>query len=395
MKHLLICLALIAAAPMLAQECIDCHEDALQMDEFNRSVHTRNEIACTDCHGDFDVTDEGHDTPPVVNCSNCHDESKEVFQHSIHAATKEFEPLKCKDCHGNHYILSEASAGMGRDFRIHMNEMCGGCHVDSERYFFPDEQRKFVKSYYTSVHSVTIKNSGLVFSATCVDCHGSHLVEDSDDPACQDHAKTSWQLIPETCGNCHKGSLLDYLEGAHGTAFQEGNQDAPVCTDCHEEHLILNHYEKASMIYPINIPKTCLKCHSDPEYIEKYNFSALKDTNYGDSFHGAALKLGSTEVATCVSCHGVHKILSEEDPESRVNKENLGNTCAECHGRDNPVDVTTFGKIHAMTAHQQHPISKWVAIIYKLIILGTLGFFGFYIVIDFIRGVRNRKKKRH
>jgi len=390
----LIALMILIPFHLTAQECLDCHDDAVDMKRYDMSVHGKQKTTCEDCHSGLELTDDGHGPVSNVNCTECHEGITEVLDHSIHGFSKHAPPVRCKDCHGAHYILSEVS-GIGRDFRISLNEMCGGCHVHNEAYNFSDENRKFVKSYFTSVHNATIQNSGLIFSATCVDCHGSHLIEPDESPECSEHSKTARQHISNTCGKCHKGSLREYTMSIHGQSFLSGNVDAPVCTDCHEAHMILNHYEKSSMTYPVNIPHTCLRCHSDPLYIKKYGFSPLKQTNYGDSFHGVALKLGDTSVATCVSCHGKHKILSQDNPESSVSNEQLGETCATCHLKDNPVDIGSFGKIHAMTAHQYHPISKWAALIYKVIIGVTLGFFGFYMSIDLFRTFRNKRKKKH
>ncbi len=389
-KILLILAAFFIVLPAFAQECMDCHEDSVDMAKFKESIHGRQEMGCRDCHGDFKLTDEGHGLIPPVKCESCHDEEADAVSESIHAKAPGYKPLKCKDCHGTHYISSDSKCS-SREFRVQMNETCGSCHINSDRYEFTESKRNFVKSYFYSVHNMTIKKGGLVFSATCVDCHGSHSVMAQKN----DHkSKVDRRNIPETCGTCHAGVLKEYLDSIHGKRFSEGNTDAPVCTDCHDKHLILNHYDKKSASYPVNIPDTCLKCHSDPKFIKKYGFSSLTKTNYGDSFHGAALKLGDTDVATCVSCHGTHDILRQDNPKSTVYRANLGDTCGKCHLDNNPVNIGELGKVHAMTAKQMHPITKIVAWLYRILIAGTLGFFGFYMSIDMFRTMRNKQKGR-
>jgi len=51
-----------------------------------------------------------------------------------------------------------------------------------------------------------------------------------------------------------------------------------------------------------------------------------------DSIHGFALnKSGLLVAASCISCHGSHKILSHKDPQSRTYRTNVPNTCGSCH----------------------------------------------------------------
>ncbi|UCD57532.1 MAG: hypothetical protein JSV16_00025, partial [Candidatus Hydrogenedentota bacterium] len=48
--------------------------------------------------------------------------------------------------------------------------------------------------------------------------------------------------------------------------------------------------------------------------------------------HGRALyERGDTKVATCVSCHGTHKVLSKKDAGSPVHYTNIAQTCGKCH----------------------------------------------------------------
>jgi len=271
-----------------------------------------------------------------------------------------------------------------------MNEMCSRCHILSETHPFSKTQRQFVKSYFTSVHSTTIQKSGLIFSATCVDCHGSHNVY----PEEEDKSLMHRQKIHDTCGTCHQGAASDFMAGIHGEALKNGNPDAPTCIDCHEKHYIQHAHMKSSQIYPVNIPKTCLKCHGNTELIDKYNWSPLTEENYGDSYHGAALKLGDISVAHCASCHMAHKILSHTNPQSPTHWDNLSETCGVCHTSDDPVNIDNLGKIHVLTAKELHPISKLIANLYRILIVATLGFFIAFISSDLYRNILNRRNKK-
>jgi hypothetical protein len=80
-------------------------------------------------------------------------------------------------------------------------------------------------------------------------------------------------------------------------------------------------------------PAFCGHCHSDPEYMKRFDPAARIDQEreYWTSHHGAALAQGNTEVATCVSCHGAHGILRAGDPHSPVYPPRVATTCAGCH----------------------------------------------------------------
>jgi predicted CXXCH cytochrome family protein len=77
----------------------------------------------------------------------------------------------------------------------------------------------------------------------------------------------------------------------------------------------------------------CGKCHSDAAFMRKYNPAERVDqmNEYFTSVHGKRLKEGDINVATCVSCHGVHEIRVVSDPRSRVYPLNVADTCGVCH----------------------------------------------------------------
>ncbi len=55
---------------------------------------------------------------------------------------------------------------------------------------------------------------------------------------------------------------------------------------------------------------------------------------YHDSIHGQKTNgkgAAAAKAPTCTSCHGAHKILSKNDPASRVNREHIALMCGSCH----------------------------------------------------------------
>jgi predicted CXXCH cytochrome family protein len=87
---------------------------------------------------------------------------------------------------------------------------------------------------------------------------------------------------------------------------------------------------------------------------------------YNTSVHGIRLRGGDKNVATCVSCHGIHGIRPPDDPQSSVFALNVAETCAQCHasaehmqGYSIPHDQ--FGKyknsVHAKALYEKHDLS--------------------------------------
>lgn len=93
----------------------------------------------------------------------------------------------------------------------------------------------------------------------------------------------------------------------------------------------------------LDIPAYCGKCHSDANLMKRFNPSLRVDQEreYYTSVHGKLLKGGATQVATCISCHGVHGIRAITDPLSSVYPFNVAETCSKCHA--NADYMSAFG----------------------------------------------------
>jgi predicted CXXCH cytochrome family protein len=144
---------------------------------------------------------------------------------------------------------------------------------------------------------------------SCLDCH-SQMAGDLQKPALE--FRNSVHLQEQfTCANCHGGDAgsddpLVAMSPAHGFI------GVPARTA---------------------IPKLCARCHSDPDFMRKYNPSERVDqyAEYVTSVHGQRLAQGDTRVATCVDCHRAHDILFVRDPNAPVYPLNVPKTCAHCH----------------------------------------------------------------
>lgn len=119
---------------------------------------------------------------------------------------------------------------------------------------------------------------------------------------------------------------------------------------------------------PQQIPAFCGKCHSDAGLMKKFDPSIRVDQvqEYATSIHGQKLQKGDMNVATCVSCHGVHGIRAPGDPQSSVYAANVAETCGKCHG--DAQRMSQYGiphdqydkyktSVHAKALYEKHDLS--------------------------------------
>jgi hypothetical protein len=212
-------------------------------------------------------------------------------------------------------------------------DKCLSCHTD----IGTDE----AAAYVTDIHYKV--------GVTCADCHGGDpTLEDQDaamSPAKGYIGVPKPSAIPQMCGKCHgpqkttfkadfhlNDVVDDFMAGVHGRALAQSS-DGPQCVSCHGIHNILKVDDIHSPVYPTNVTKTCAKCHSNPDYMKKFNPGLPVDQyeKYLTSVHGEKNKAGDPKPATCVSCHSNHLIRSVKDPRSQVYPTNIPQTCAKCH----------------------------------------------------------------
>lgn len=179
-----------------------------------------------------------------------------------------------------------------------------------------------------------------------------------------------------SCIGCHSG-----LEGALSDPVKSFEHDIHKakglsCNDCHGGNPAA--FDKAAAKDRMwgyvgrpteeQIPAFCGKCHSDAELMKKFNPSLRVDQviEYFTSIHGSRLRRGDKNVATCVSCHGVHGIRAPSDPLSSVYPLNVAETCAKCHA--NAEHMAGYGiphdqfdkyksSVHAKALYEKHDLS--------------------------------------
>src|SRR5471032_1443116 len=130
------------------------------------------------------------------------------------------------------------------------------------------------------------------------------------------------------CMDCHEAEFKPRKKGeppvwigVRAAPFAKSVHGKLNCVDCHAAITEAPHASKLP-------PAQCASCHDQAV------------AEYAASIHGMSHKMGASEAATCVSCHGSHDIVPVKQPDSPVFKLNLPKTCGTCH--DNPKITTEY-----------------------------------------------------
>ncbi|MFI5179942.1 MAG: hypothetical protein ACHQPI_00945 [Thermoanaerobaculia bacterium] len=164
--------------------------------------------------------------------------------------------------------------------------------------------------------------------AACVDCHAD--LAKAELP----HAE---KLARVDCSPCHAKEAEDYGKSLHAAAFgKRTGTPSATCSSCHGSHDILPSKDPKSRTNHFNLPATCLVCHGNTGMVRDAALAAKTGapSSFGDSIHGAALeRIGLSVAPNCASCHEAHKILPPSDPESRIARSRVPETCGSCHAK--------------------------------------------------------------
>ena len=118
----------------------------------------------------------------------------------------------------------------------------------------------------------------------------------------------------QSCRNCHPTKFKQYEGSIHASLVADGNDAAPLCTDCHSAHAV-----KSLAIYEPLTGAPCKTCHENV-------FDA-----YTESVHGAARANGNVirashiQAPICADCHQAHEITAA------AAGDRLQSACLGCH----------------------------------------------------------------
>jgi cytochrome b subunit of formate dehydrogenase len=317
-------------AGLANQDCLTCHSDPtlsmeregvavslwVDTDSYETSSHAG--IACAQCHTDVTPSRSRscETVTSSVDCSICHAEVVDEYETSMHGKLHEVgdpDAPSCINCHSKHNTLSRnipASPTFARNVPL----LCAECHRagESAAVRIDSEIEDIYDSYLDSIHGKGLIESGLLVTATCADCHTAHGELPPDDERSTVHHEN----IAATCGSCHHGIEETFKESIHWPGDNDEGHKLPSCNSCHSSHTI-SRADRDD--FRFRMMDQCGRCHE------------AEAETFFDTFHGKVSRLGSAGAAKCYDCHGTHNILPISEPASTLGRDNVVETCGQCH----------------------------------------------------------------
>ncbi|KAA3656419.1 MAG: hypothetical protein DWQ10_15450 [Calditrichaeota bacterium] len=374
-------------------DCIACHtkEDVFKIvdgekislridpDEIGHSAHAEN--TCVKCHSKVSISKNPvcKDSGPV-DCSMCHAEEVTLYnesQHGILYATADSTTAApyCSDCHGTHTTKLKTDI-TSHTFARNIPDLCGKCHRHGEEAarLYTGEEKNIIRNYTMSIHGKGLLESGLMVTATCIDCHTAH----NEKPVTDSTSTVHPDNIPHTCAQCHLGIYEVFKTSIHSPEIVKTEDKLPACNDCHSSHTIsrvdISNFRQ-------DILNQCGRCHEQ-----------VTET-YFETFHGKVSQLGEAKTAKCYDCHGAHNILKADDPASMLSPDNIVATCSTCH-EDSNVRFASYLSHATHHDKEKYPTLYYTYIFMTSLLLGTIGFFGLHTLLWIPRAIIERGKIR-
>lgn len=276
-------------------------------------------------------------------CFVCHEalggKEVELYKNDIHFK----KGVSCSGCHGGssksedmEVAMSKANGFVGKIKGDQISLACSKCHSDKEmmkKYGSSLPTNQF-EQLQKSVHG-KLSISGKEKILQCITCHNAHGIVSTKNAASPVYSLN----IPKLCSQCHSSAVYmrsynpslpidqyeKYLTSYHGILNRKGDPKTAECASCHGSHDILGAKDVNSKVYPINIPATCARCHSDKEYMKSYKIPTDQFEKFSVSVHGVALlKKNDIGAPACNSCHGNHAA-------TPPGVESISKVCGTCH----------------------------------------------------------------
>ena len=406
---MLVVVAVGWAQPSVAgddSDCLMCHADSdlqaerggrvvsMFVDEAARQRSVHGDLDCNDCHLDVDPDDLPHpERLEPVHCGVCHDDVQVDFDASSHGqALNRNAPYapRCKDCHGTHEVLSPA-APSAQTYKMNVPYLCGQCHREGAPVArtYDIAEHNILENYSQSIHGQGLFQKGLTVTATCTDCHESHLVLPHTNP----RSSIAPRNVATACMKCHARIEQVHKQVIRGELWEREPGAIPACTDCHLPHKVRKETtaltladreclvchekpdirkevdgEPVSMMVSkdeidgsVHTNIACVKCHSDVDprlerpcepagRAECANCHAKISEEFYSSGHGKAFVSGVNGAPHCTTCHGDHGVKPHRDEDSPVYRANVPTLCGECHREDGAAPkVADLSEIAALT----------------------------------------------
>jgi len=166
-------------------------------------------------------------------------------------------------------------------------QACLDCH-DKE-----SKQKKLDNGEQLSLHvSAKAFTASMHKETDCEDCHSDIDEKTHGKVAIDITSRRDYALgMQDSCLTCHKKKVTEYGDSVHAAMIKEGNQKAPLCSDCHQPHTVLS----SKIVEPI-AATPCARCHEDI-------FKA-----YAQDVHGIARVAKGSSAPICADCHQTHNV---------------------------------------------------------------------------------------
>jgi cytochrome b subunit of formate dehydrogenase/uncharacterized protein with PIN domain len=396
----------LAKGDPLAPRCQACHggHDIMPVKSTESNVGPiRVPFVCGQCHREGAPVQQQRDIPQ--------DHILENYTESIHGEGLLKKGLTvsatCVSCHTAHHILPHTDP-RSSIARTNIAATCAACHAQIEQVHRKIiegelwEKKAHVLPACVDCHQPhkarrVFYEQGMA-DQDCLSCHekpdvvssrdGRSLYVSASDVAGSIHQKVACaqchsqvsvaherpcETITEkvNCGACHAEVQQQYVASKHGQLNAANDPNAPTCIECHGTHRVLGRKDAQSPIFPTKIPDLCARCHREGEKAARRYKGTERDilNRYAESIHGKGLlKSGLTVTATCTDCHTSHGELPADDAASSVHRDNVAQTCAQCHhgiydqyvASVHSADVTKTEKVLPVCSdcHSAHSIAR-------------------------------------
>ncbi len=231
-------------------KCVACHTDIVDSQAKHQKKAGAKPANCITCHEALWETVKKEGLTKEKERLGLVVQNIAAYKQSFHARPDQDNPDKpkafCEDCHGSHEF-NVPPKGSARRTVWHRSipDTCGTkCHEDQ------------LEDYSSSIHGEKVLDEGNVKAAVCTDCHTAHSITNT--------SLATFKIgNVDTCGNCHQEGLKSYTDTYHGQVNRLGYIYTAKCMDCHGSHGIRAVDDPKSTVYPNMRMKTCMKCHSD------------------------------------------------------------------------------------------------------------------------------------
>ena len=229
-------------------ECIACHLEINDSNDKHEKTVGESRPDCVQCHSKLSASAATEKVAGERRWMKAVGESIASYKTSMHARANADDPTKqnatCNDCHNVHaFNVPPRGTPERTEWHLGISDLCGTCHTDQLNY------------WTASVHGREIKEKHNPKAADCADCHTAHDVKKTSGSPVK-------LAIMANCGSCHQDAYASYRATYHGKITTLGYAHTAKCFDCHSSHDIEPSSNPAAKMHLDNRLESCQECHS-------------------------------------------------------------------------------------------------------------------------------------